>query len=130
MHVAAHVSHAAQPRLKAKFQATFNQAFDQKASDEFDQELREEFRQHGRIMALSAQSCKPENPAGALCRCHQVRNWLAIVDQIPLVCELCRAMVNPEVVPACGFQALVAQNLFDVPDGTAIEEQLRGGGVS
>jgi hypothetical protein len=46
------------------------------------------------------------------------------------VCRLRGAAIQSEVIPAGRFQAFMAQDFFDVPNRTSIEQQLGRGSVS
>lgn len=45
-----------------------------------------------------------------------------LVQQISLMRLLGRSVIQPQIVAASGFQTFMTQDLFNVPDRTAIEQ--------
>ena len=51
---------------------------------------------------------------------------MGIVHQVLLMRQLCRPFIEAEIVAAGRFQALMAENFFDMTHRAAIEEKLLG----
>lgn len=123
MHVPLDGIHSFDP-LQMDAPNTVGDSFHEKAPTAFHEHFQDDLQDlHPGMVALIADSAKQGKRGWSASRSGRGgRRQVSLIDQITLVRLLGGTVVEAQVIPARGFQALMAEDLLDVANGTTVEQ--------